>query len=247
LHVGSLAYLDNFEKFEALLNRKGPWLAGLDFPFGQPTKLITNLKWPRSWAAYVRQVSFPGLADFVTLLANYRQLRPAGDKQHLRAVDEKANSRSPMMLYGVPVGRMFFQGAQRLLNAGVSVWPCYPVDDDRIVVEAYPALVARKWVATPHYKSDTRAKQTQAHHNTRKVILDGIRSEQLMEYYGLTLNLKANVAERCLADPSGDSLDAVLCAIQAAWAYQHKHQRYGIPDDCDDLEGWIVDPALLKG
>jgi hypothetical protein len=43
-------------------------------------------------------------------------------------------------------------------------------------------------------------------------------------------------------DASGDSLDAVLCLLQAAWA-QSRHEagqpRYGLPV-FDPLEGWIV-------
>jgi len=65
-----------------------------------------------------------------------------GDKLHLRSVDKRANSRSPMMLYGVPVGRMFFRGAPRLVKSGARIIPCRPSPDTRIVVEAYPALVA---------------------------------------------------------------------------------------------------------
>jgi hypothetical protein len=44
-------------------------------------------------------------------------------------------------------------------------------------------------------------------------------------------------------DASGDSLDAVLCLVQAAWAVSRQAQgatRYGLPDDMDPLEGWIV-------
>jgi hypothetical protein len=47
-----------------------------------------------------------------------------------------------------------------------------------------------------------------------------------------------------LLDGSGDSLDAVLCMVQAAWAHQ-QHERgtasgpYGLPE-FDPLEGWIV-------
>ena len=67
------------------------------------------------------------MQDFVQLLAGYRERRPEDDKQHLRSVDERANSRSPMMLYGVPVGRMFFQGAPRLVKSGASIIPCRPI------------------------------------------------------------------------------------------------------------------------
>lgn len=38
-----------------------------------------------------------------------------------------------------------------------------------------------------------------------------------------------------------------MCAIQAAWAHQQRDRGYGIPQGCDRLEGWIVDPSLLDG
>ena len=38
--------------------------------------------------------------------------------------------------------------------------------------------------------------------------------------------------------PAGDSLDAVLCLMQAAWASERP--GYGLPADIDPLEGWIV-------
>ena len=37
---------------------------------------------------------------------------------------------------------------------------------------------------------------------------------------------------------SGDTLDAVLCLLQAAWA--RTQPRWGLPPDVDPLEGWIV-------
>ncbi len=44
-------------------------------------------------------------------------------------------------------------------------------------------------------------------------------------------------------DAKGDSLDAVLCLMQAAWA-QVQHEQgarlYGLPENMDSLEGWIV-------
>jgi hypothetical protein len=48
-----------------------------------------------------------------------------------------------------------------------------------------------------------------------------------------------------VADPSGDKLDSVLCAVQAAWAYTRRANGYGIPANCDPLEGWIVDPNMV--
>ena len=46
---GELIRLTSFEEFERFLAQPGPWLAGFDFPFGQPRPLITHLHWPRRW------------------------------------------------------------------------------------------------------------------------------------------------------------------------------------------------------
>jgi hypothetical protein len=46
-----------------------------------------------------------------------------------------------------------------------------------------------------------------------------------------------------VADASGDSLDATLCLMQAAWALQQHQQGaplYGLPPEMDRLEGWIL-------
>jgi hypothetical protein len=46
-----------------------------------------------------------------------------------------------------------------------------------------------------------------------------------------------------IEDASGDSLDAVACLVQAAWAARHAalgDSRYGWPHDADPLEGWIL-------
>ena len=49
-----------------------------------------------------------------------------------------------------------------------------------------------------------------------------------------------------IQDGSGDQLDGLLCAIQAGWAYTQRDHNYGIPADCDPLEGWIADPVLIS-
>jgi hypothetical protein len=184
-----------------------------------------------------------GKSGFEQTLAAYRQARPPGDKQHLRTTDSQAKSRSPMMWYGVPVGRMFFEGAPRLLKAGVNVRPCHSNDDARMVIEAYPALVARRWAGS--YKNDSKKKQSTAQEAARRAIVAGVRSDQLRANYGFSVELNDTMAEDIIHDASGDKLDAVLCAIQAGWAYGQREHNYGIPPDGDPLEGWIVDPGLL--
>jgi hypothetical protein len=244
LYVRELSALTDFDEFEGFLNQPGHWLAGMDFPFGQPAKLIKNLAWGNSWADYVRKLAAITMDDFVLTLDTYRSARAKGDKQHLRAVDRHARSQSPMTLYYTPVGRMFFRAAPYLLNSGVSVLPCHPTDDSRIIVESYPALVARKWIGRRSYKTDTKAKQSAEHRAARLAIADGIRT-QCHAHYGFRLAIHDSLSAQIVTDPSGDTLDAVLCAIQAAWAYTRRANGYGIPANCDPMEGWIVDPHMV--
>jgi hypothetical protein len=241
LLLDSLEAFTDFAAFEAFLQRPGPWIAGFDFPFGQPAELVHNLRWGETWAAYVGRIGRMSKHDFVTEITIYCASRPPGDKHHLRQTDILAESRSPMMLYGVPVGRMFFQGAPRLLASGVSVIPCHPTGSDRVAVEAYPALVARRWIGKRGYKTDNKPKQTPKQESARQEVVDGV-SAGCRDHYGFALDLTGDQADACVAGASGDALDAVLCAIQAAWAFI-KRPEYGIlPGHA--LEGWIVDPSI---
>jgi Protein of unknown function (DUF429) len=242
LHTEACLIFPDFKSFEAFLRSEGPWIAALDFPFGQPRKLLANLGWPETWESYIKTVSAMDKQEFEETLRRYCESRPTGDKQHLRATDALADARSPMMLHRVPVGKMFFQGVSRLLASDVSILPCRPTSDSRIVIEGYPALVARKWIGKRSYKSDEREKQTADKIVARQHIVEGICSRDLATYYGFTLDLCDTMADMLIQDPMGDFLDALLCAIQAAWAYTQRDNGYGISADCDSVEGWIVDP-----
>ncbi len=244
LSLESSVSIRSFDEFENFLQQPGPWVAGMDFPLGQPRKLIENINWPRTWEGYVGHVGNMTKSEFVDTLKEYRARRAKGDKQHLRRTDELANSRSPMMLYGVPVGKMFFEGAHRLLDAEVSVLPCCVRDDPRIVVEAYPALVARRWIETRSYKNDEKKKQTLALRSAREEIVRGLLSKNTQLYFGFEVHFSSDDAEDFISDGTGDQLDALLCAIQAGWSYTQREQNFGIPADCDHLEGWIVDPGM---
>lgn len=246
LCLDSFEAFSTFTEFETFLQRPGPWIAGLDFPFGQPRKLIENLGWSSDWEGYVKIVGSMTKQEFVQTLAEYRKLRPEGDKQHMRVIDNKANSRSPMMLYGVPVGKMFFEGAPRLLRSGANIVPNNPIDSDRIIVEAYPALVARKVIGNIGYKNDMKSKQTLEQRKARAKIVEGICGSEVLNFYGFVAQLNAEQAEQCIEEPGADLLDSILCAIQATWAYSNREQNYGVSAECDSLEGWIVDPEMNK-
>jgi hypothetical protein len=145
LHVESLVLFECFDTFENFLGSPGPWIAAMDFPFGQPKKLRVNLGWPERWDAIARLVGKLSAAEFEAILTEYREPREPGDKDHLRHTDELAGAQSSMMLYGVPVGKMFHRGVPLLERSRVNIIPCRPLNKDRYVVEGYPALVARRY------------------------------------------------------------------------------------------------------
>ncbi len=117
LRIEELEALESFGAFDQFLNRSGEWVAGVDFPFGQPRKFVENIGWPSTWTRYVASVADMDKNAFECLIRNYQQGRPRGDVRHFRQVDMAAGACSPMQLAFVPVGKMFFQGAPRLLSS----------------------------------------------------------------------------------------------------------------------------------
>ena len=234
--------IPGFEAFEAMLAEFGPWIVGFDFPFGQSRRFVEGVGWPIDWQRCAEIAGALTRPAFVEVLEDYKRNRPVGDKEHRRVTDQRARSISPQKLYGVPVARMYHAGVPRIAAARVSIPPCRPTGDNRVVLEAYPALVARRFVGRAGYKSDERAKQSPAHRIAREAIVAGLASALFRDAYGFTVALEPDAAEDLVADATGDRLDALLCAVQAAWALGRPD--FGIPADCDPLEGWIVDPSL---
>lgn len=66
-----------------------------------------------------------------------------------------------------------------------------------------------------------------------------VKTAAIVSNYGLRIEAPDDLAE----DPTADRLDALLCAIQAAWAWTQRHHDYGVPQPVDTLEGWIADPV----
>jgi hypothetical protein len=177
LNINDLKNLETFDQFDKFLANGTEWIAGMDFPFGQPRELIINMEWPLSWKDYVEEIDKMGKQTFEATIKEYREQRQKGDKHHKRETDKKADSRSPMMLHGVPVGKMFFKGAPRLLKSGVSILPCHKNRSKRIAVEAYPKLVAQKLISTQKYKDDKKNKRTSQQIEARKKIVNKGREE----------------------------------------------------------------------
>lgn len=245
LRVEDAEVLGGFEGFENFLESDGAWVCGMDFPFGQPRPLVEALGWPKAWEGYVGKVSRLSKDEFEGAIKSHMAGRPKGGKYHYRLADRRSGSSSAMRLFRVPVGKMFYRGAPLLLSSGVSVEPCRPTGSERVVVEAYPAVVARRFLGRRSYKSDERKKQTPLQRAAREELVEGLGSEALEEAYGFVVQMDAAWREELARDPMADALDSVLCAVQAAWAYTKRDERWGVPEECDRDEGWILDPQLL--
>jgi hypothetical protein len=244
LRVEDSETLTDFGGFEDFLQRRGPWVCGMDLPFGQPRSLVAALGWPESWEAYVGEVGALPKEAFEDKIRADMAKRPAGRKWRYRLADRRSGSSSAMMLFRVPVGKMFYQGAPRLLASGVRVEPCRRNGDERVAVEAYPAVVARRFLGRTAYKRDG-VPDTPERRSARETLLAGLESALLREVYGFTVEMDARWRDEFVQEPSADALDSLLCAVQAAWAYEMRDEGYGVPTECDLDEGWILDPALL--
>ena len=240
LRLAELIHWHDFEAFETALGAPGPWAAAIDFPFGQSRRFVENIGWPPSWAGYVGHVATLDRKGFRQALEDYKRDRAPGDKHHRRSCDAISKSQSPQTLYGTPVGLMFFEGAPRLLKSGVHLPYHHDGDSSRVVLEGYPGVVARQLIGQRSYKSDTRTKQTREKHRARQEIWRQLTSAKGREIYGFTVEAPRAIAD----DPGADDLDALLCAVQAAWGWSRRAQGFGASSGLDRLEGWICDPLL---
>lgn len=229
VRITGIEKLETFEEFEALLRRPGPWIGGFDLPFGLPRELVRDLGWPTKWSALVDFCANLSRAEFRGFLDGYRASRPAGRKYAHRATDAPAGSSSPMKLVNPPVALMFHEGAPRLADAGVHVPGLASGDRSRIALEAYPGLFARSIVGNVSYKNDAKSMQTPARREAREHIVAA-----------LPVKASLPLKKQLIDDASGDSLDAVICAVQAAWGWRRRRRNFGLPARIDAVEGWIV-------
>jgi hypothetical protein len=231
----SLVSLHSFEAFQAWLSQPGPWLGAFDLPFSFPRELIEQLGWPTEWPVMIRHVSRMSRAELRETFKAFCDARPVGNKFAHRATDMPAGSSSPMKWVNPPVAYMLHAGVPLLLEAGVTIYTLHAGDPKRIALEAYPGLIARS-ITRASYKSDELAKQTEERCAARRLIVQTL--EQGAYRYGIRLEA-ATFRDELIADASGDLLDACLCGILAAWAWQRREFSYGLPA-FDPLEGWIL-------
>jgi len=236
LEISEIEKLFSFAEFEAFLARPGPWVGGFDFPFSLPAELARDLRWPTAWQELVAHCAAMDRKGFRQALDSYRAGRPVGRKYAHRATDYPAGSSSPMKLVNPPVALMFHEGARRLLAADVHIPVLSPRNFSKTAVEAYPGLLVRKQLGIrASYKSDTRAEQTSARMAVRKQVLSALKEGRPL---GIRIRIERKCERQIVDDGSGDLLDAVICAAQAAWAA--KRPGYGLPAEASAGEGWIV-------
>jgi hypothetical protein len=232
-----IADFSDWPGFEGWLRHPGPWIAGFDFPFGLPREAVEDLNLPDQYTKLVEHCRLQGREKFRVMLDRYREGRPVGRRYAHRAADHPAGAHSPLKLVNPPVGLMFLEGVPRLLQAGITIPGMYQADATRIALETYPGYSARSMVKGS-YKNDAVAKQTPARRLLRKQIIASLTSQG--NAFGFVLTGTAALLRSLLRDGTGDRLDAVLCAMQAAWAWQRRDDNYGLPANVDPLEGWIA-------
>jgi hypothetical protein len=238
LSVEAIEPLETFAAFEAFLARPGPWIGGFDFPFGISREAVRDLRWPQAWRALLEHCRGLGRAAFKQALDAYRETRPAGNRYARRAGEAAAGAHAAVKLVNPPVAFMFLEGATRLAAAGLHIPGLQPSAATRVALEAYPGMLVRSQLGIrDSYKNDSRALQTPARTAVRRRILRELEAGRPL---GIPLELSRAVRSSAARDGSGDALDAVICALQAAWGWRRRARNFGLPRHIDPLEGWIV-------
>jgi hypothetical protein len=255
--------LEGFEAFEEygpleeLLRSPGPWIMGCDFPFSQSARLlqeapghVAGMRWPARWDEYLAAIAAMSPQEFKALM---KSVPPdaRGVREKKRVAGHAANAASPQHVDFPPVGMMFHRGARLLLNCPCDVVPQRLRGDSRKLFEVYPGVFAERFCGHKGYK-DGKKEQAAERRARRENMLALLRGRKLRETYGVSVRIGESHARRMIDDPKGDFLDALVCAVQAAWAWSRRGENYAIPDpevvapDVLAFEGWIFDPHCLK-
>ena len=239
--LDQLTHCDSLPAFSEALHTPGPWVGGFDLPFGLPRELVLQLAWPTDWLSCMQHYASLSREQIRDAFSAFCNARPVGGKFAHRATDLPAGSSPSMKWVNPPVAFMMHAGVPLMLQAGLHLPGLHAGDSTRVALEAYPGLWAKRVLGNRSYKNDAPAKQTPERLIARKDLLHAL----IWGHDALPVRLKLSDAQqdKLVADASGDSLDAVLCMVQAAWAEQqhrHGHPLYGLPTGMDQLEGWIV-------
>lgn len=233
-----LERFDTLDAWSQWLRAQPQWLGGFDLPFGLPRELVQILHWPDDWLLCMRHYAELSREEIRVTFKAFCDARPVGGKFAHRAADLPAGSSPSMKWVNPPVAFMLHAGVTRLIDAGCHFPGLYRGNANKVALEAYPGILARELLGKRSYKSDSKPKQTPDRLIARKDLITALELGQTR----LNLHLKLTHAQRdmLVADAAGDALDAVLCLMQATWAYRQGTPLYGLPSSVDPLEGWII-------
>ena len=242
--LSNIEYFASLDAWAARLAQPSePWVGGFDLPFGLPRELVQSLGWPTDWAVCMDHYQRLSRAEIRSTFKAFCAARAVGRKFAHRATDGPAGSSPSMKWVNPPVAFMLHAGVPLLRQAGAympGLMPAATEPPRRVALEAYPGLLARAVLGRRSYKSDDKARQTPDRQEARQMLVAALEAGPCA---GLRLVLDAAQRALLVADARGDSLDAVLCLLQAAWALRQHRQGeplYGLPSSMDPLEGWIV-------
>jgi Protein of unknown function (DUF429) len=237
----ALHRFDTHARLLHFLEATPAWIAGFDMPFALPRMFLQALGWPHNtWHEHIAHLATLSRAELVNACRMFCAARPVGAKFAHRACDLPAGSSPSMKWINPPVALMLHAGAPLLLQCQASLPGMHAGHAERIALEAYPGFAARQVLGRQSYKSDDAKKQNSARQLARDTLIDALVSGAVLKPALPPLHITVEHKVVLLEDASGDSLDAVICALQAAWGAVHEAQGYGLPTKFDALEGWIV-------
>lgn len=238
--------LPTLDDFAVWLSHPGPWTAAFDLPFGLPRELVDAQGWPghardrapHPWARLIGHIAEQTRAELRTVFRAWCDARPPGHKFAHRDCDRVAGSSPSMKWVNPPVAWMLHAGTPRLLQSGAHLPGLHAGDPRRVALEAYPGHLARAVLGRRSYKSDTASMQTAERHAARADLLDALLAGE--HPLGIRLAAEPALHRRMTEDGTADLLDAAICLLQAAWAWQRRESGWGLPAVVDPVEGWIA-------
>jgi hypothetical protein len=243
LNLHDILHCADMANFHATLTDLTPWVGAFDLPFGLPRDFIVEQGWlihgqQTTWRDVTDVVLTQTRAELVVRCKAYCDARPAGQKFAHRQVDKLAGSSPSMKWVNPPVLYMLHAGLPVLLALDCD-FPALNNQGNRgrVAIEAYPGFIARQ-ITRESYKSDDKQKQTVAREDARRSLVAALIKPNAAT--NITLKVSRTLKQQMIADASGDSLDAAICALQAAMGEQHGAPLYGMPTDVDPIEGWII-------
>ena len=246
LSIIKVEYLYEIKEFKKFLDLQGPWFAGINIPLGQPSHFLKKMGLPEKWNQYIKEINRWTPEGYEKKVNHFLAHLPTSTKIPLRLTDTMAGSESPLKIKKKQIGYQFYEGTRCLLKSGVSILPCYPKNDKRVVLESYPDLVTQRFAVNGLGSKSKNIDIEKLH----KDILKGLETPEFERDFKFKLFLEDSLKLKCIEEANGTILNAILISTQVAWAYSMGKPNYGIPDlqhPSIQTEGWIVDPSLMSG